>query len=570
MEAATTKSTNSISQRFKAMAPGIQKIGKTMTIAGGVITGALAACLYKAVAVGDELDKMSKRTGVAVEELSALKYAAEISGTELGTVENSLRFLARAMDDTSKGTGEAKDAFEKLGISVTDIQGNLRPTVEVMKEAATKIAGMTNETEKVSAATDIFGSRYGTELLPLLKEGGEGIEDLMNKAKNLGLVISTEAATKAAEFNDRMTEMKSSLGALSLKIGDVLIPAIKPLVEEITKIIGKMSKWTQEHPQLTKLLSKFALVIGGLMVAGGPLLMLAPTIAGIATALPGLIAAFGPLLGPLGIIMAIATAVGLLYKAWTEDWGGIQKKTRTVINTITGAFTKFANFVTQNILNPIIEGFESFANSILGTIGDMVGGIIDLFGKLPDFMLKVFKTSKEEVGAFAEDIREKLSLELGRIPKIAEDAFKWQEPVIEKTKEMGKEMEGFGKITEPVLDKAKEGMKGFGEATKGTAEELAKLKERMDKLRAGAESMGLEQEKMQKLIAQTAMTATEKVEDLRKQLGLTRESIADVFAATGAREAAAEAGTEAGEAFAYGKSPGGFLPTIEEAIREHL
>jgi len=201
------------------------------------------------------------------------------------------------------------------------------------------------------------------------------------------------------------------------------------------------------------------------------------------------------------------------------------------------------------------------------------------------------------------------------------DAVDWSdykkkvEGIITKLKAAGvdtsvleKEMEKFGKTAGPVLYKAKEGMESFGGATKKTTEELTKLEDRMNKLKAGAESMGLEQEKMQKLIAQTAMTATEKVEDLRKQLGLTKESIADVFvstegrdavakaamtateqvedlrkqlglakesiadvfAATEARDAAAKAGTETAEAFLYGSSPGGFLPTIKEAIEKHL
>ena len=176
------------------------KIGKISTIAGTAITGAFTAIVLKTAQVGDNFDKMSLRTGIAVEDLSGLAYACDITGTNIEGFETGIKFLTKGMDDASKGTGEAKEAFTELGISVTDIEGNLRPTVDVLKEAATKIAAVENPAKQAALAMEIFGARSGTQLIPLLKEGGAGIEELMEKAKDLGITMSTEAATKAAEF----------------------------------------------------------------------------------------------------------------------------------------------------------------------------------------------------------------------------------------------------------------------------------------------------------------------------------------------------------------------------------
>ena len=84
MEAATEKSTRTMQQKFDALGPTFKKVGMGMTVAGAAITGALTACIVKSVSFGDKLDKMSKRTGVSVESLSALKYAADLS-TALAT-----------------------------------------------------------------------------------------------------------------------------------------------------------------------------------------------------------------------------------------------------------------------------------------------------------------------------------------------------------------------------------------------------------------------------------------------------------------------------------------------------
>ena len=91
-----------------------KKIGLGFVAAGVAITGALTGIVLSAAKYGDEMQKMSLRTGLTVETLTELAYASEISGTNINTLENGLRFLSRAMDDVSGGIGESKETFEKF------------------------------------------------------------------------------------------------------------------------------------------------------------------------------------------------------------------------------------------------------------------------------------------------------------------------------------------------------------------------------------------------------------------------------------------------------------------------
>ena len=75
------------SKNVSSFSEKIGKIGKIATVAGAAVTGAFTAIVLKTAQVGDQFDKMSLRTGVAVEDLSALAYAADISGTDIGTLE---------------------------------------------------------------------------------------------------------------------------------------------------------------------------------------------------------------------------------------------------------------------------------------------------------------------------------------------------------------------------------------------------------------------------------------------------------------------------------------------------
>jgi len=207
------------------------------------VSYALEKIVMSAAETGDKFEKMSKRTGVASEELSALAYAAEISGTNIDTLEKGLRYMATSVLDVARGTGEAKLAYERLGISVVGADGRLKGTVPIMLEIADKLRAVQSETEKAGLVAQIFGARAGTQLLPLLREGSRGIEELMQKAKDLGIVISTEDAARAAEFTDRMTDMKALIKGISLTLGNDLIVNLLPIVE-------KFNDWVMANRKL--------------------------------------------------------------------------------------------------------------------------------------------------------------------------------------------------------------------------------------------------------------------------------------------------------------------------------
>jgi len=317
----------------------IGKIGRTMTIVGGAVTAAFGAIILKTTQLGDTYDKMAKRTNVSVEALSALGYAAKISGADLDTVEKSLRYLARGMNDAAQGVGESLEAFEYLNIEVLDTEGNLRDTVDVLKEAATKLAAMTDETKQIALATEIFGARYGTQLLPMLKEGGAGIEALMKKAKELGVVMSTEAAAKAAEFNDRLTDLKESIGAAGRGIGEILMPTLIKLAEKAIEIIKRIKDWAEAHKPLVEMIIKVVATLGVLAAVGGPVLMAVS----VFMKMKGAIATVGVALKVLGGLATtnpigmVIMAVGALYLAWTTNFGGIRDFVLAVVEKVTEA-----------------------------------------------------------------------------------------------------------------------------------------------------------------------------------------------------------------------------------------
>src|SRR4051812_10277800 len=85
--------------KLKAFGSAVGSIGKTMLKLGGGILGPLAAAGKVFADMGSELNDASQRTGIAVEALSALKFAAEQSGSSLEGLEGGLRKMQKTITE---------------------------------------------------------------------------------------------------------------------------------------------------------------------------------------------------------------------------------------------------------------------------------------------------------------------------------------------------------------------------------------------------------------------------------------------------------------------------------------
>lgn len=370
-------------------------VGITMAATGAAITGALTAMVYKTVEVEEGLGHMSERTGETVETLSALSYAAKMSGTSIDQIETSLKFLTRAMDDTAKGTGTAKDTFAALGISVIGTEGNLRPMVDVLKDAATKIAAIQDPTRQAAITMELFGARAGTDLLPMLKMGGAGIEEFMKKAKELGLVITQEDVEASMEFDNSLKTLKESLAATGRDIAHVLIPPLMEFMNQAIKVVKNIREWADAHKPLVDILVKVASAVGVfLTVAGGTLLLLPKIVEGIkALQLVLLFLAVNPI---VLVIAAIAALVaGLIYFYTTNE------KFKDAIQTA-GAYLEFFGRVVWEVVKTIGVNFKNF-------LGWFIGAFPDAFSTTFNLVISFLKNLGTNIANYTKYFAEKLN-----------------------------------------------------------------------------------------------------------------------------------------------------------------
>lgn len=209
-------------QSLATSALGFAGIGGAASVAG------IIAIAKQTANAADEMANLAQRTGVSVEELSRLGYAAKMSDASLEDVSAGLKKLSVNMVEAADGTPAAAQKFAQLGISVRDASGNLKSSDAVLKEVADRFANMADGAAKSALAQDLFG-KSGLALIPLLNSGAAGLKSMADEADRFGVTISTDLAKKAEEFNDTLDRLQSVAQGLGQDLGAALIPALTDL-----------------------------------------------------------------------------------------------------------------------------------------------------------------------------------------------------------------------------------------------------------------------------------------------------------------------------------------------------
>lgn len=234
-----------ISEAFKQFKGKLGEAGEKLAKFGEVMRGVkagfelvsggvkLAINAYKefvgdTVKMADELMEQASVTGLSTDALQEYAFMAELVDTDVSTITGSMQKMIRNMNSAKDGTGEAAKAFEKLGISVTDSNGELRDQNEVFNEALVALGSMENETEKNALAMQIFG-KSAMELNPLIDAGADAIEEYRQQAHEMGYVLDEETLTALGDVDDTMQLLSNQFDAVKQQIAVALLPIVETI-----------------------------------------------------------------------------------------------------------------------------------------------------------------------------------------------------------------------------------------------------------------------------------------------------------------------------------------------------
>lgn len=195
----------------------------------------LMDCSVAAAKNADSLITLSSQTGLSVERLQELQYASELVDVSIDQIADALKSMIGTMKDASSGTGDAAEAYKRLGVRVTDAQGNLRDSNEVFEEIIRRLSEVKNPTERAALAMKIFGEEAG-RLNPLIEDGGKKLKQLSKEAHDMGYVMSDETVSSLGELDDAMQRFDNTSEAVKNQMALALLPVLTSVLNIITAI----------------------------------------------------------------------------------------------------------------------------------------------------------------------------------------------------------------------------------------------------------------------------------------------------------------------------------------------
>lgn len=305
-----------------------------------------------------------ERLKAATDQLGAMSAAAQPATASVQNVANASQAIPAPLT-------EAQQGFERLGLTIQQLDA-MKPDERFMA-VANALAGVKDEQERASVAMKVFG-KSGAEMLPMLANGAKGLQEMRQKARDMGFSFDQDLINKADEFGDTIDVVKMGLQAGMMRAVGELLPQLQQLGNWIAEATKKGVEWIKDHPKQVAALGELALKIGAFLVIGGPLMFtLGKVISGFVFLKNAIFAVtaitkFGPWIAGIvgsagGGLMGLATTLGTIVGV-----AGIGWMIGRWIDEVT-ADTRFGKWVDS--MSDALVGFIDNLKIVLGLQDDI-------------------------------------------------------------------------------------------------------------------------------------------------------------------------------------------------------
>lgn len=180
---------------------------------------------------------LSQQVGVSVETLSTLDVIASTTGGNIETVTASMGIFQKGLENAHDPTSEEAKLLKQLGVTSLDTEAALRQTIAGLFK-------MGEGAKQTDAVLQLFG-RSGRFVNAILKESQGDLDAATKKFSEMGLIVSTEAAAAADQFNDSLEILNREIAATTRGLVSDAIPVFTVFFQQINEsLTGNKNDWS--------------------------------------------------------------------------------------------------------------------------------------------------------------------------------------------------------------------------------------------------------------------------------------------------------------------------------------
>ena len=318
----------------------------------------------------------------------ALGYSIEDTAVAIGLMANSGikgsqagTALRSTITRLAKPVGEAKDAVEELGISITNADGTMKPLSQTMVELREKFAGLTEE-QKAQYAAMLAEQEGISGLLAIINASDEDFQKLTDEINNANGAAEDMASVMMDNTAGAVEQLKGALESAGILIGEKLTPYIRKLAEWITGLVEKFNSLSEgEQEQIVKL--------GLILAAIGPVLLIMSKV--------------------ISVVLMFAKAFGLIKNVVYPAFLAITQ----LKAGMTAAELAMEGFSKESLgIASVLSGITAPIAAVIAIIAFLVGAFVTLWKTNEEFrdnMVGIWNSIKESINNFFDGVVERIN-----------------------------------------------------------------------------------------------------------------------------------------------------------------
>jgi predicted nucleic acid-binding Zn-ribbon protein len=200
----------------------INSLDKTILAAGksmiswqgalGAVAGAagLGYVVNQSLDATKQLNKLSKQTGFSTKSIQELEFAARKAGVSSSRLQDALGEMAQRMGEAAADGGEMAEGFKAAGVAIDGL--SRRNPQRVLYQVADAIKEADTQAQALNISVKTFGDEAGRDMVAMLRQGSEGLQDMAQRARDMGMVLGKDVVDNAANAEEKVSLLTDVLG----------------------------------------------------------------------------------------------------------------------------------------------------------------------------------------------------------------------------------------------------------------------------------------------------------------------------------------------------------------------
>lgn len=222
----TREGIDSAKEGLENLRMSAEKLDKAMAfLLPGLGVAAFSEMINASTEAADHLYILSKQTGLTVETINGLNYAAKLSDVSTEAMTKGVQKLSIYMTEAQLKGGQQADMLKALGITAKD-------PMQALYQLSDAMQSIDDPAQRTYVATQLMG-KGGAEMIPVLLEGGDALRGMVEEGQKLN-PVSAEFARQSNELHDNLSKLKVAAEGNATIIATGLTPAINDAMAGFT------------------------------------------------------------------------------------------------------------------------------------------------------------------------------------------------------------------------------------------------------------------------------------------------------------------------------------------------